>query len=230
MSKYILAGLLCALGVSSLSLGEFYEMDFQDLKEEITIDVNLDGQNYNVPVGTLHFESPDITGSVYGFCSQAHVLAGDQLAELKYIMDYDQYSQDQLRKAGYVVQNFMPEVYNQPVGQSTQNTYAAAVQALIWEILEETNGNYDLDSGVIQFDGGSNFAENSEVWLNFEAYFQAMLTSLSGMSPDFMPNSDIKAFQMDGTQDFITVTALPEPATIAVLGLGGLFIKRRKRI
>jgi hypothetical protein len=204
-------------------------MDFQDLTEELTIEVNLDGNLFNVPVGVLHFESVDFDGSMYGFCSQAHVMVADQLAELKYIMDYDQYSQDQLRKAGYVVQNFMPEVYLQPPGQDTRDAYAAATQALIWEILEETDGDYDIDGGVIQFDGGANFSQGSTAWINFENHFETMLISLSGMSGDFMPNSDIKAFQMDGAQDIVTITTLPEPVTLSLLGLGSFFIRKRKR-
>jgi hypothetical protein len=31
-----------------------------------------------------------------------------------------------------------------------------------------------------------------------------------------------------GTKDYITVTVIPEPMTIALLGLGGLFLRRRK--
>ena len=221
-------GLVCALSLTTLACAEFYNMDFQDLAEQVTIDVNLGSETYTVPVGTLHFESPDIDGSIYGFCSQAHVMVADQLAELHYIMDYDQYDIEQLRKVGYAVQTFFPEVYNQPEGQTTRDTYAAAAQAVVWEILEEADGNYDITSGNIQFDEGPNFSSTSDMWINFQDYFDTMISNLSGMSPDFLPNSDIKIFMMDGAQDFVTITTLPEPATIAILGIGMLFVRKRR--
>jgi hypothetical protein len=51
-----------------------------------------------------------------------------------------------------------------------------------------------------------------------------MLHSLDGTGP----REDLRAFRYDGQQDYIT--AIPEPATIALLGFGGVFsLLRRKR-
>jgi hypothetical protein len=51
-----------------------------------------------------------------------------------------------------------------------------------------------------------------------------MLHSLDGTGP----RADLRVFSYNGQQDYIT--AVPEPATIALLGLGGVFsLLRRKK-
>ena len=50
-----------------------------------------------------------------------------------------------------------------------------------------------------------------------------MLHSLDGTGP----RADLRVFSYNGKQDY--VVAVPEPATIALLGLGGLFSMMRRK-
>ena len=104
-----------------------------------------------------------------------------------------------------------------------QNTKAAAFGAAVWEIVHE-----DLPTSPLGWDvtidstlgiGGFRADYLDSVMAN------SMLHSLDGTGP----RADLRVFSYDGQQDYIV--AVPEPATIALLGMGGLFsLIRRKKI
>jgi len=103
-----------------------------------------------------------------------------------------------------------------------QNTKAASFAAAVWEIVHE-----DLPMNSLGWDVTLDGSPGDR---GFRCeYFGAdlanyMLHSLDGTGP----REDLRAFSYDGQQDYIT--AIPEPATIVLLGFGGVFsLLRRKR-
>ncbi len=104
---------------------------------------------------------------------------------------------------------------------STENTQAAAFAAAVWEIVYEDvptlplqwNVTADGSSGVAGFrvEGVDSILANT--WLH----------SLNGTGP----KSQLAVLTNAGHQDFLV--AVPEPATLVLLGLGGAFSLIRRR-
>ena len=71
---------------------------------------------------------------------------------------------------------------------------------------------------------GGDWAEGTDVdtglWFTYEMYADSIGTSLVGLTADW-GSPEIGALS-------ITVVDVPEPMTMALLGLGGLFLRRRK--
>jgi hypothetical protein len=105
---------------------------------------------------------------------------------------------------------------------SYENSTAEAFAAAIWEIVNEdlpiSPLNYDVTVDGTAGSGGFK-AENVDTSL--ANYFLHQLTG-SG------PMADLRAFVYQGKQDFLV--EVPEPTTIALLGISGLIsLLRRKR-
>ncbi len=115
-------------------------------------------------------------------------------------------------------------------GDSTNADLAAAFQAAVWEIVNETDYNYDVTDGGFSLSGysTSNWASQANDWL------------------DNLGNHDVdgglKVFSNADNQDFVYYIppsetppgTVPEPLTMlavgsAVAGLGGYIRRRRRR-
>jgi hypothetical protein len=102
-----------------------------------------------------------------------------------------------------------------------QNSKAAAFAAAIWEIVHE-----DLPTSSLGWDvtvdgtpGDRGFrVEGVDMCLA-----NSWLHALTGNGP----KADLRVFSYNGAQDYIV--EVPEPATIALLGFGGIFSLLRKR-
>lgn len=105
----------------------------------------------------------------------------------------------------------------------SQNTKAAAFAAAVWEIVHEDLPVTPLGWDVTVDGSPGDRGFRCEYFASDLANY--MLHSLDGTGP----RTELRAFSYDGYQDYIV--AIPEPATIALLGLGGLasFLRRKKR-
>lgn len=110
------------------------------------------------------------------------------------------------------------------VTQAANNTYSAAFQLALWEIVNETSGTYNLSSGSFEAQGFSASAISlAQTWL-----------ALSG---PVTGNYNVKyLFDFNGeaspnTQNLITMSPVPLPAAsllmLSALGLGGIVTRRR---
>ncbi len=102
--------------------------------------------------------------------------------------------------------------------ETEKKNKAAALQIAIWEVIfEKDNKSYNLEHGDIHFsasDAVMNLAQN-------------YLDSL----PDNFDGSGALVLKSNYKQDMIIPTAVPEPTTIALLGIGGIAtLLRRRRI
>lgn len=104
---------------------------------------------------------------------------------------------------------------------SAQNNEAAAFATAVWEIVYE-----DLPDDVTDWDVSRDYT-----WGSFRfgsdqvdsTLANSWLHSLNGTGP----KASLAVFTQDGNQNY--VVAVPEPTTIALLGLGGIMSLARKR-
>lgn len=106
---------------------------------------------------------------------------------------------------------------------STQNSQAAIFAAAVWEIVHEdfTGNPLDWDVSADGTPGNGGFATYAIDYTTANNW----LHSLDGTGP----MANLRVLGSNGSQDFLV--AVPEPATIAILGIGGMFsLIRRKKL
>ncbi len=116
---------------------------------------------------------------------------------------------------------FDPAWVNGEPFTSQQNSRAAAFTAAIWEILYE-----DLPPSPLGWDvtvDGTPGDLGLRCWTEGAATANDWLHALDGTGPE----ADLRVFISEGNQDYII--QVPEPVTIALLGLGSLGLLRKRR-
>jgi hypothetical protein len=171
-------------------------------------------------------------GYIAGFCVELEEAAPHTTRTYQVTMPDDVYNSTTGQLLGSTKGNYLRELWGRYYDSSwagsgpfsdTQNSAAEAFAAAIWEIIYE-----DLPASPLGWDvrfdstpGSGGFAacdldtDTANKWLH----------ELTGSGP----KADLRAFVCQGGQDYLVM--VPEPATVLMLGLGGLLsLVGRRRV
>lgn len=115
--------------------------------------------------------------------------------------------------------NLLLKLATESLGSVNNSLTSSAFQLAVWEIVNETSGSYSLSDGTFSASGASD---------DSIALANNWLSKLPGVTTH---NSySISVLHSADYQDFAVFTAVPEPGTIALFGLGllGIATSRRK--
>jgi hypothetical protein len=167
-------------------------------------------------------------GSIPGFCVELNEAAPAQTTRYDVGMPDDMIVSYTGQTLGTTKANYLRELwarYYDPrwtqSGYSTEaNRTAAAFAAAVWEIVYEdvpsSPSHWDVSADGTSGIGGF-------IALNIDtATANQWLHSLGGGA-----KADLRVFTSCGSQNYLV--AVPEPATMALFGLGGLALARRRR-
>jgi hypothetical protein len=168
-------------------------------------------------------------GPISGFCVELNEAAPTETLRYAVGMPDDMIVSYTGETLGTTKSNYLRELwaryYNPAWAQGGTGTHydseAAAFAAAVWEIVYEdvpgSSGRYDVTTNGTSGLGGF-------LALNVDAdTVNRWLQSLDGSGP----KADLRVFTNCGAQNFLV--AVPEPATVALLGFGGLTLIRRRR-
>lgn len=167
-------------------------------------------------------------GEIGSFCIELHQYAPDVTKTYEVVLPeqvYNSFIGELLgtEKADYISELWAAHFDSSWIGNETYNQEAEAFAAAIWEIIYEdlpaSPAGWDVTGDGTYGSGGfrceSVDAELANGWLR----------TLDGCGP----KADLRAFVNCCKQDYIV--EVPEPATIALLGVSGLMcLLRRKRV
>lgn len=179
-----------------------------------SVDIQVDGINRHVGAGvfSLQYDAGDGWTDFLTFCLQlSEYLTLPKEHERVAGADYFP-SADDREALGILYGNFLDPA----TGLQNANT-AAAMQAIIWEIVQDGADSFDLSAGSFKLFTSDVLSAANSLW--------ALV-----ISGEYDP-IDIDVFSAPGTQDLITRTVpLPGSLSLLISGLAGLgFASRRQK-
>jgi hypothetical protein len=169
-------------------------------------------------------------GSIPGFCVELNEAAPTQTTRYGVSMPDGMTVSYTNQTLGTTKANYLRELWgryydpawSQSGTTAQQNRSAAAFAAAVWEIVYENvpSGGSKWD---VKTDGTSGLGGFLAVNVD-AATANKWLQSLDGRGP----KADLRVFTNHGAQNYLV--AVPEPATMVLLGLGGLGLMRRRRL
>lgn len=169
-------------------------------------------------------------GPLYGFCMEIQEPAPEMSVTYDVISPHQAYDSILNESVGITKTNYLRELwgrYYDPSWEGTgpfttsQNKEAAAFAAAIWEIIYEDIPTSPAlwDVGIDSTAGIGGFAST----FVDATLANSWLSSLDGTGP----RPILAVFTNDGSQNYLV--AVPEPATVILLGLGGIVSLVRRR-
>lgn len=181
------------------------------------ISLNNGGDFDSVFAGELKLELITGIGTTQfrGFCTDADLRAPGGSWGVQ-ILDTNSLHPNGSRIA-YLVNKYLPGIT-----ASGSNDEGRALQLAIWELSEETSNTFDLTSGSFR----AKETNNNPLSAATLTWTQTYLADVgSGVGPFYASNLDGNGRQLSQNM----VTAVPEPASIAAIGIGLAAVLRRRR-
>ncbi|WP_109466292.1 VPLPA-CTERM sorting domain-containing protein [Albibacillus kandeliae] len=184
-----------------------------DLQQTVKITTSGPGYDGNVKAGMFHMKSDDALGNFLAFCVDLTQYIGSPMTA--------EYNSNLFTGTTY---DNLSRLFSSVLGGSSlaevidTSLEAAALQVAIWEVMLDSSGAYDLNSGAFKM--GSNVAVKTQA--------QSYLTNLwTGKVGDYK----LTFLESAQNQDLVTVTPVPLPAGGVLIGTGliALFAAGRRR-
>ncbi|MET3131464.1 hypothetical protein AAKU55_001726 [Oxalobacteraceae bacterium GrIS 1.11] len=213
MSRLLSASLIaacCALGATQA------RADTVDLTNW-----TYSGVNVNVHVADTHFNYAGQGGGFSGALNGAPIATYclDLYQEFYFGGVYSNYTVGGGTLSSRAAQD-IGRLVTQDGGKVVDANSSAAFQLALWEVLYESPATaYNLNSGNFTGSGGGTSTALANSWLN-------------GLGVGAASNVHVQRLYSAENQDFLVITAVPEPSNYAMFGAGlGLlaFLSRRKR-
>ncbi|MFQ6036082.1 MAG: PEP-CTERM sorting domain-containing protein [Sedimentisphaerales bacterium] len=168
-------------------------------------------------------------GPVSSFCVELHEQAPDSTLKYGVVMPEDAYNSFLGSTLGTTKADYLRELWGRffdPLWvsgpyDSKQNGNAEAFAAAVWEIVYE-----DLPTSPLGWDVSVD-GTPSERGFRAEDVDVTTANKYLHALTGYGPKADLRAFVYQGKQDFLV--EVPEPATIALFGIGGVLSLLRRR-
>jgi len=179
----------------------------------------------NVYAGSLNLNITPVSGLVVpsqlGFCIEAQYAGGNYLYDIVDVKDAPNTNGPGGNPMGAIKAGWINKLYGSHYSNAmlTNSSDAAAFQLAIWEIVYDTPGSWNVNSGNF-YATGFGALGTAQTWLN----------GLTTSSPGF--SGSLVALTNRTQQDYIAVAPVPEPGTIfaalSILAPAGLAFRRKR--